>query len=82
MIKHSCEGKVISSLLFPFTIDKLAAAEKINCFTILNFQWKLLLQYHDANKLLITCLNSDCYVDRQVRPEIEDTLLLPVTWNE
>ncbi|MEC4817858.1 MAG: NACHT domain-containing NTPase [Scytonema sp. PMC 1069.18] len=41
-------------------------------------QKELLKQYYDANKLLIDCLNSDCYVSREVRQEIEDTLLLPV----
>jgi predicted NACHT family NTPase len=38
----------------------------------------LLKQYYDANKLLVDCLNSDCYVSREVRQKIEDTLLLPV----
>lgn len=41
-------------------------------------QKKLLKQYHDANRLLVDCLNSDCYVSREVRQEIEETLLLPV----
>jgi len=41
-------------------------------------QQKLLKQYYDANKLLVDCINSDCYVSREVRQEIEDTLLLPV----
>jgi predicted NACHT family NTPase len=40
-------------------------------------QKELLQQYYDANKLLIDCLNSDCYVSREVRQQIEDTLLLP-----
>jgi predicted NACHT family NTPase len=40
-------------------------------------QEELLQQYYDANKLLVDCLNSDCYVSREVRQEIEDTLLLP-----
>ncbi|NET62353.1 MAG: NACHT domain-containing NTPase, partial [Symploca sp. SIO2E6] len=40
-------------------------------------QEKLLEQYYDANKLLVNCLNSDCYVSQEVRQEIEDTLLLP-----
>ena len=40
-------------------------------------QKTLLEQYHDANLLLIRCLNSDCYVSRPVRQAIEDTLLLP-----
>ncbi|MCP2727492.1 NACHT domain-containing protein [Limnofasciculus baicalensis] len=39
---------------------------------------ELLRQYYDANKLLVDCLNSDCYVSREVRQEIEDTLLLPI----
>jgi len=42
-------------------------------------QRRLLRQYCDANKLLVDCLNSDCYVDRDVRQEIEDTLLLPMS---
>ncbi|MEW6494239.1 MAG: NACHT domain-containing protein [Cyanobacteriota bacterium] len=41
-------------------------------------QKKLLQQYYDANKLLVDCLNSDCYVSREVRQEIEETLLLPI----
>ncbi|NJM68721.1 MAG: hypothetical protein HC862_00080 [Scytonema sp. RU_4_4] len=40
-------------------------------------QEELLKQYYDANKLLVDCLNSDCYVSREARQEIEDTLLLP-----
>jgi predicted NACHT family NTPase len=42
-------------------------------------QMKLLQQYYDANRLLVDCLNSDCYVSREVRQEIEDTLLLPMS---
>jgi predicted NACHT family NTPase len=42
-------------------------------------QKKLLQQYYDANNLLVDCLNSDCYVSREVRQEIEDTLLLPMS---
>ncbi len=41
-------------------------------------QKELLKQYYDANELLVECLNSDCYVSREVRQEIEDTLLLPI----
>jgi predicted NACHT family NTPase len=41
-------------------------------------QKELLQQYYDANKLLVECLNSDCYVSREVRQHIEDTLLLPI----
>jgi predicted NACHT family NTPase len=43
-----------------------------------NAQKKRLKRYYDANLLLIECLNSDCYVSRSVREEIEATLLLPV----
>lgn len=39
----------------------------------------LLNQYYYANKLLIDCLNSDCYVSREVRQYIEDTLFLPIS---
>lgn len=41
-------------------------------------QYKLLEKYYGANKLLAECLNSDCYVSRDVRKQIEDTLLLPI----
>jgi hypothetical protein len=39
-------------------------------------QEELLRKYYDANKLLVDCLNSDCYVSREVRQEIERSLLL------
>jgi predicted NACHT family NTPase len=42
------------------------------------FQQKLLQIYYDSNQFLLECLNSDCYVSREVREEIELTLLLPV----
>jgi predicted NACHT family NTPase len=41
-------------------------------------QKALLQQYHNANNLLVDCLNSDCYVSREVRAEIEASLLLPI----
>ncbi|NJN49469.1 MAG: signal transduction protein, partial [Alkalinema sp. RL_2_19] len=41
-------------------------------------QKQLLQQYYEANLLLVECLQSDCYVSRSVRQEIEDTLLLPM----
>jgi hypothetical protein len=37
-----------------------------------------LQEYYDANLLLANCLNSECYVSREVREEIEATMLLPV----
>ncbi|MBD0265385.1 MAG: hypothetical protein ICV78_22490 [Tolypothrix sp. Co-bin9] len=40
-------------------------------------QKTLLQQYLYANKLLVECLNSECYVSWEVRQEIENTLLLP-----
>lgn len=41
-------------------------------------QKELLSQYYAANQLLVTCLNSECYMSREVREKIENTLLLPV----
>lgn len=41
-------------------------------------QKEIFKQYYDAHKILISCLNSDCYVSREVRQQIEDTLLLPI----
>ncbi|HEY9669939.1 MAG TPA: NACHT domain-containing NTPase [Waterburya sp.] len=43
------------------------------------YQMELLEQYHDANKLLVECLNSDVVLTPEVRSQIEDTLLLPIT---
>lgn len=43
-----------------------------------NEQKELLRHYYNVNQLLVECLNSDCYVSREVRQEIEDTLLLPI----
>lgn len=37
-----------------------------------------LRQYYDANKLLVECLNSNCYLSQAVRDEISETLLLPL----
>jgi predicted NACHT family NTPase len=42
-------------------------------------QKELLKQYYNVNKFLVECLNSDCYVSRNVRQEIENTLLLPMS---
>lgn len=36
-----------------------------------------LKQYYEANQLLVECLKSDCYVRRETRQEIEESLLLP-----
>ena len=40
-------------------------------------QKELLQKYYDANKLLVDCLKSECYANRQLLQHIEDTLLLP-----
>jgi predicted NACHT family NTPase len=42
-------------------------------------QKKKLQEYYDANLLLAQCLNSECYVSREVREEIEATMLLPMS---
>lgn len=41
-------------------------------------QIRKLGRYFRANQLLMDCLNSDCYVSRSLREEIEETLLLPI----
>jgi predicted NACHT family NTPase len=41
-------------------------------------QKQKLAQYYNANLLLSQCLNSECYVSREVREEIEATMLLPI----
>jgi predicted NACHT family NTPase len=42
-----------------------------------NEQREKLEQYYEANELLVECLKSDCYVRRETRQEIEESLLLP-----
>ena len=42
-------------------------------------QKKLLRQYYFANQLLTQCLHRECYVSREVRQKIEETLLLPIS---
>ena len=41
-------------------------------------QKNLLEQYYLANQLLTQCLHHECYVSREVRQYIEETLLLPI----
>jgi predicted NACHT family NTPase len=41
-------------------------------------QQQKLQKYYMANQLLVDCLNSQCYVSRSVRKEIEETLFLPI----
>ncbi len=43
-------------------------------------QKELILKYLKANKLLEDCLASECYVSREVRQEIEDSLYLPTSY--
>jgi len=41
-------------------------------------QIELIWNYYNANLLLNDCLNSDCYVSREVRQKIENSLFLPI----
>lgn len=41
-------------------------------------QTVLLRKYHDANLRLAECLNTDCYLSREVRQDIEATMLRPI----
>lgn len=51
----------------------------------IGYDWQLgdrqretLKRYYYANQLLLECLKEDCYVTRDVRSSIENTLLLPI----
>ncbi len=44
-----------------------------------NEQRALLKLYYDANKFILECLYSECYVNIEVKEEIERNLLLPIT---
>lgn len=64
-------------------LEKLKTLMIIHCnigqdWQFTNKQKQLLKQYYDTNQLLVECLKNDCYVSREVRQEIEDTLLLPI----
>lgn len=41
-------------------------------------QRQLLKQHYKSNLFLWECLNTDCIIDRDIRKQIEETLLLPV----
>ena len=41
-------------------------------------QKELLYSYYYANKLLSDCVKSECYANRQVLQQIEDTMFLPL----
>jgi len=45
-------------------------------------QLEQLCQYCNANRLLVECLESDCYVHQPVRQAIEQSLLLPTLLSE
>ena len=47
-----------------------------------NTQQDKLRQYYYTNKLLVDCLNSNCYMTRAVQDEISSTLLLPIAQTE
>jgi predicted NACHT family NTPase len=66
-------------------IDKSHLREIMIKYRNIGHDWKLtnsqqakLQEYYDANLLLANCLNSECYVSREVREELEATMLLPV----
>jgi predicted NACHT family NTPase len=61
-------------------LRKIAIEHRNICheFKFSEAQSKILQKYCEANRLLIECLNSDCYVSREVKEEIESSLLLPV----
>ena len=43
---------------------------------------KSLQEYYNVNKLLSNCLDSDCYISREVREEISNSTLLPIDKHE
>ncbi len=73
-----------------FMSHGILVVEKLNSIAIkyrdFQYDWNFsevqkekLQQYYDSNKLLIDCLNSDCYVTKATRQYVEDTLLLPLS---
>ncbi|MEM9246051.1 MAG: hypothetical protein AAGA67_09965, partial [Cyanobacteria bacterium P01_F01_bin.153] len=63
--------------------DRLSAAVVEYCdmshvYKLTSQQKHSIKKYCFANLLLIECLNSDCYISREIRQEIEETLLLPI----
>jgi predicted NACHT family NTPase len=72
--KGQAWGDILRDILVPYR----SLGETWHFDNFSEEQKKLLDQYYYANFLLIVCLNSDCYVSRSVREEIENTLFLPV----
>lgn len=48
-------------------------------WALTDIQQEKLQKYYNANKLLVDCLNSDCYITKATRQETEETLLLPMS---
>jgi len=47
-------------------------------FNLSQSQVNGLNSYLYANKLIVDCLNADCYITREVREKVLDELLLPL----
>jgi predicted NACHT family NTPase len=71
------EGRSLAEKLMPL-MPINGEVQSVHHKQFSNYQKKLLRQYYDANKLIVDCLYSDCYVSRAVRQKICDTLLLPI----
>ncbi len=52
---------------------------QLNAEQLSKEQREKLRKYYDANVLLVDCLNSDCNLSPEVKKEIEQTLLLPIS---
>jgi len=52
-------------------------AHELQNFPFSTQQKAVLKEYYNANKLVLDCLNSACYVSRSLRTEIKEALLVP-----
>ncbi len=69
--------KTVESIRFWFE-EYNRVGNKFNESSFSEKQKELLKKYYDANLRLAECLNTDCYLSREVRQDIEATMLRPI----
>ncbi|MBD2208105.1 NACHT domain-containing NTPase [Calothrix sp. FACHB-1219] len=71
------EGQTWADKLRALIVNYRNIRHNLNFFS--EEHWRLLDQYYNANQLLVICLNTSSEVSHEVKKQIVDTLLLPIT---
>ncbi|MBD2198396.1 MULTISPECIES: NACHT C-terminal helical domain 2-containing protein [Calothrix] len=71
------EGQAWADKLRALIVNYRNIRHNLNFFS--EDHWRLLDHYYNANQLLVICLNSSSEVSHEVKKQIVDTLLLPIT---